>query len=136
MKIYIRMIEVETGRAAWFNDTDWKEDPDTGKVKHVYGGEQYFEDGWDIYGKPAYHYDWLRPSPFPNIAALKQGIKDAKRQWSWDGCDTRKNKFKLELWAWIRQDFRLVELQPDDTFKVVGSYKKDMHPENDDKWNY
>lgn len=131
MKFYIRMIETDSNFAAWYNDTNWEEDPDTGKVRRVGGGEQYFEDGWDIYGTPAVYSDWLRASPFPDLATLQRGIKDAKRHWNWDGHDTRKNKFKIEIWTMSRGDFRLVEIQPDGKIKIIGSYKKDMHPEND-----
>ena len=126
MKAYIRIIDSSNGIAGWFNDTDWTEDSDTGKIKHTRNGEQYFEYGWDIYNTET---DYLRPSPFPNVKVLKQGIKDAKRQWSWDG----NSKGEAEIWLWRNGYYKLAELLPDGKFKIIGDEKKYMHAENDKK---
>ena len=94
MKVYIRVIDKDSGRGAWFNDTTYIEDPETGKViLNDRMPQQYLMDGMCIFGKPAYSYDWLRGTPFPSIKAIKKAIKDAKLLASWDGWDV-----KVELW--------------------------------------
>ncbi len=106
MKVYIRVVDKDSGRAAWFNDTRFRENYDTGKVSLNNGPtEQYLMDGWCIYGKPAYFSDWRRGTPFTLMRYLKQAIKDADLMASWDGWDV-----KVELWKETSRRFVPVKL--------------------------
>lgn len=128
MNFYIRLIPTDSHRAAWFNDDQFKEDPDTDKVTvRKCCNEQFLIDGWDIYGKPAYFYDWLRGSGIPK-KYLKQAVKDAHSLMSWNDGD-----HKLEIWTFTRGDWHLVKFDRTYTkMTIIGTYAKDMHADYDD----
>ena len=129
MKVYIRVIDKYSGRAAWFNDTTFKEDYDTGKVSLNKGPTaKYLMDGWCIYGSPAYFSDWRRGTPFTTINALKRAKKEADVVASWDGWDA-----KVELWKETPHKFVPVKLNHKTGKLEELDPKKFVDPENPDK---
>ncbi len=129
MKVYIRVVDKDSGRAAWFNDTTFQEDYDTGKVKINNGPtEQYLMDGWCIYGKPAYFSDWRRGTPFTTIKAVKKAKKDADLMASWNGWDV-----KVELWKETPKAFIPVKLSRKTGKLEKLDPKKFRYPEDNDE---
>lgn len=103
MKVYIRVIDTDFDRAAWYNDTTFQEDYETGRVTLNKGNtEKYLMDGWGIYGTD---HEYRRGTPFTSITYLKKAIKDAKAIASWDGWDV-----KVELWKETAKGFVPVKL--------------------------
>ena len=129
MKVYIRVVDKDSGRAAWFNDTTYKEDYDTGKVKLNKGlTQQYLMDGYCIYGKPAYFSDWRRGTPFPTIKSVMQAKKDADLLASWDGWEV-----KVELWKETTKGFIPVKLNRKTNRLEKLDPKKFVDPEDEDE---
>lgn len=129
MKIYIRCICKDTGgNPAWYNDTSVKEDYDTGRVKKIRTcAELYMERGWDIYGKPAYFFDWLRGTPATSIAEAKKNAKIAKSLMWDDGYGDS----IVQFWMIRNGDYQMVKFEKNGKIKKIGSYEKDMHADFD-----
>ena len=130
MKVYIRVIDKNSGRAAWYNDTTFKEDYGTGEVtvRKNAATEQYMVDGWCIYGSPAYFSDWRRGTPFTTIEAVNRAKKEADTMASWNGWET-----KIELWKETAHKFVPVKLNRK-TWRLVNlDSKKFRDPEDDDE---
>lgn len=127
MNFCIRLIPVD-GKTAWFNDEKFEENPDTGRITvRNFCSQQYLMDGWDIYGKPAIYSDWLRGTKIPQ-KYLKQAVKDARQLMWWND-----GEHKVEIWGWIRGDWRLVKFDRTYTkMTIIGSYKKNMHADYDE----